>query len=273
MNKRARHESDLSRLFDELAASGDSEKLVGYLVSNSGIPGRRANLELARAFGDVVEGSAATKGRAHWQLCQTLLGITAKEAPENDPREFVPFCGAVGIGAIGAAALERFDEALSILRTQANDPRWRMREAVRFGLQRLLAKRCRDSLTALRTWIADGRPLEIRAAAAAVADPVLLEEREAAEAALELQRALFERVLGSEDRRSEEFKTLRKALGYTLSVVVQALPDAGFGFMAQLVASQDRDVVWMVKQNLKKRRLVKHFPEQVASIERLLGDG
>ncbi len=40
--------------------------------------------------------------------------------------------------------------------------------------------------------------------------------------------------------------------------------------MAQLVDLQDSDVLWIVKQNLKKNRLVKNFPEEVESIKRNL---
>ena len=40
--------------------------------------------------------------------------------------------------------------------------------------------------------------------------------------------------------------------------------------MATLVDSQDSDVLWIVKENLKKNRLVKNFPEQIESMKKLL---
>jgi hypothetical protein len=36
--------------------------------------------------------------------------------------------------------------------------------------------------------------------------------------------------------------------------------------MAELVDSGDPDALWVVKQNLKKRRLARNFPEEVASL-------
>jgi DNA-binding winged helix-turn-helix (wHTH) protein len=50
----------------------------------------------------------------------------------------------------------------------------------------------------------------------------------------QLHRNIIDQVLKTEERKSEAFRTLRKALGHTLSVVVCAVPKAGFEFMAQL---------------------------------------
>jgi hypothetical protein len=40
--------------------------------------------------------------------------------------------------------------------------------------------------------------------------------------------------------------------------------------MRQLIDEQDADVLWIVKENLKKNRLIKNFPKEVASIKKLL---
>ena len=40
--------------------------------------------------------------------------------------------------------------------------------------------------------------------------------------------------------------------------------------MRQLVNSKDADVRWILKENLKKNRLTKNFPEQVESLKKLL---
>lgn len=52
-------------------------------------------------------------------------------------------------------------------------------------------------------------------------------------------------------------------------VVVHALPKQGFEFMAESVDLQDSDVLWIVKENLKKNRLLKNFPEEVESTKKL----
>jgi hypothetical protein len=268
MSKKGRHARDLIDLLDKYSNTGNAWPLTDYLLSHSDLPGRRANLELATAFGDVVE-SYANQERL-WELVETLVAISADEAPVNTPGEFLPFCGAIGIGAVGSVASTHFVEALDTLQALANDSRWRMREAVCFGLQRMLARCIHDTLAALEGWIVDGSLLELRAAAATVAEPTLLEDAGTARAALRLHKAILARLPGIPNRKSEAFKILRKGLGYTLSVVVQALPNEGFEFLAGLVASQDPDVRWIVKQNLKKKRLVKQFPDGVQSIAGLL---
>ena len=267
MGKREKHKQDLTGLLDASLVTGEVQELLGYIVSNSNLPGPRGNLELAHAFADVVEAHSASAETKLWELCVQMTEVSVDEAPVNDPRELIPFCGAMGIGTIGSLSPALFEPALTTLRTLANDPRWRMREGVCFGLQRLLAGRRRDTLEALEAWVAAGALLEMRAAAAAVAEPALLKERETAISALTLHQGIIDQVLEATERKREAFRVLRKGLGYTVSVVVCALPEEGFAFMAQLVETRDPDVLWIVRQNLKKSRLVKGFPESVECIQ------
>jgi hypothetical protein len=113
----------------------------------------------------------------------------------NAPQELVPFCGAVAIGAIGSLSPAFFQPALLTLRGLANDPRWRMREAVCFGLQRMLARRGQRTLGVLANWVVPGAWLEMRAAAPAVAEPALLKDEETARSALQLHREIMGYVL------------------------------------------------------------------------------
>ena len=272
MGKRDVHKQDLAALFDAFEATGDIKELTTYLVSNSNLPGPRGNLELAYAFGDVIgkQAGQGTSLESIWTLCKDLTKISAAEAPVGDPREFLPFCGTVGLGSIGAANAEYTETALEILRDLARDPRWRMREAVCIGLQRLIAVQSRQTLAALKTWVAGGDLLEMRAAAAGVAEPALLVDRATATVALELHRGILDRVLKTDDRRSDAFRTLRKGLGYTLSVVVCAVPQEGFAYLGQLAGIDDRDVHWILSQNLKKNRLAKNYPVQVHALRAAL---
>jgi hypothetical protein len=101
-----------------------------------------------------------------------------------------------------------------------------------------------------------------------VAEPTLLRDQDLAHAALDLHRQILERMQDANDldRRTDPFRTLRKGLGYTPSVILQALPEQGFEWLAQLAESQDRDVLWIVRQNLKKNRLVRAFPARVENL-------
>ncbi|MBN1978661.1 MAG: hypothetical protein JW918_14785 [Anaerolineae bacterium] len=267
MSKKENHRRELAALIDQFIAAGDSEDLIDYITSNSNLPGPRGNLELAEAFADLVGQCAREKSGRLWELCANMTAVSADEAPVNAPRELIPFCGAVGSGALGATCPTLFAKAIKTLRALANDPRWRMREAVPMALQRLIAAHSKKTLNTLKHWTAEGSPLEVRAAAAGVAEPALLRNDESAQAGLELHETIFDRMPEFDDRKSDEFKALKKGLGYTLSVVVQASPREGFALMRQLVGTQDKDVLWIVRENLKKNRLVKNFPAQVESIK------
>jgi hypothetical protein len=56
--------------------------------------------------------------------------------------------------------------------------------------------------------------------------------------------------------KEESFKVLRKGLGYCWSVAVAALPDAGKPLMEKWLQSENKDILWIMKENLKKNRLV-----------------
>lgn len=205
MEKKEIHKHDLSILLDGFIKTGDDESLAAYIISNSNLPGRRANLELAVAFGEVIENSAREQALLFWELCSGMTRLGADRAPVNAPQEFVPFCGAIGIGAIGAASLEHFPSALTCLRALANDSRWRMREAVCFGLQRLLAQRGPDALEAFEAWLTDGSLLELRAVAVTEAKPASLQNRQFADSALQVHRMIIERLQGAPSRNTESF--------------------------------------------------------------------
>jgi hypothetical protein len=270
VTKVEKHRRALAPLLDAYLCHADLDSFYDYLVFNSGLPGRRANLELAFAFGDEIADRPGPDHQRLWTLCTRLVEADAACATANTPEEFPPFCGTIGIGTIGAHTPGFYQDALARLRCLANDPRWRMREAVCFGLQRLLAGNPWGTLKSLQTWAETGRPLEMRAAAAAVADPPLLADENIASKALELHEKVFERFTTMQDRKTEGFRVLRKGLAFTLSVVVPAVPAQGFALLRQLAASEDPDLGWILVQNLKKNRLRKPYPQEIAEIQELL---
>ncbi len=50
---------------------------------------------------------------------------------------------------------------------------------------------------------------------------------------------------------------LRKGLAYCWSVAVAAYPEAGKPAMEKWLANEDKDVRWIMRENLKKNRLVR----------------
>ncbi len=222
-----------------------------YLLAGSGLPGPRGNIELAQAVAD--EGDEA--------LFLRLLSFAAPVAPTNTPQEFLAFCGAVGLGRLVA---EGRRDLLPALRQHANDPRWRMREGVAMALQRWGRVDMDGLLAEMALW-SQGTLLEQRAAAAGLCEPALLGKPVYAERTSQILDAITASIARSEDRRSEDFLALRKGLAYCWSVAVAANPPAGKPMMERWLVSDDRDVRWIMRQNLAKQRLARMDAGWVAS--------
>ena len=104
--------------------------------------------------------------------------LTSELAPTNSPEVFLTCCGVVGLGRLLAEGDER---QWKPLRKHANDPRWRVREAVVLGLQRLGDVDMKRLLGPMMEW-GSGNGLEQRAAVAVLCEPRLLKDVVAARA-------------------------------------------------------------------------------------------
>ena len=214
-----------------------------FLLKNSGLPGPRGNIELGQAVAD--EGKR--------ELFEHFISFDANTAPTNDPREFLAFCGTVGFGRLLA---EGDRSALPVLHRQASDPRWRVREGVAMALQRFGDADMDTLLKEMRVW-SKGNLLEQRAAIAALCEPRLLSEQRHVAGVLRILDAVTTSFAKSKERKSDEFIALKKGLAYCWSVAVAALPQNGESIMEKWFASKDRDVIWIMKENLKKDRLAR----------------
>ncbi len=212
-----------------------------YLLKESGLPGPRGNIELAQVVAD--EGNL--------QLFQRYITYTADIAPVNSPYEFLAFCGVVGLGRLLA---EGEIVLLNTLRRYASDPRWRIREAVAMALQRLGDVNMGQLIGAMREWSL-GTPLEQRAAAAGLCEPRLLGQATYARNVLAILDQITTSIEQQNDRHSEDFLALRKGLGYCWSVAVVALPPEGKAMMEKWFHHSDKDIRWIMKENLNKARL------------------
>jgi hypothetical protein len=230
----------VDRYREELRTLGDWQP---FLLQESGLPGPRGNLELARAVAD--EGDEA--------LFQSYLTFDADRAPTNSPYEFLAFCGVLGLGKLLSAGRT---DLLEALRFHASDPRWRIREAVAQALQRFGRTDMDALLREMERWSRGGL-LERRAAAAALCEPALLTEKGHTEGVLQILDAITASIVGVEDRRSDDFRALRKGLGYCWSVAVAALPVQGKAAMEKWFSDADKDVRWIMAQNLRKKRLAR----------------
>ncbi|WP_082812760.1 hypothetical protein [Cellulomonas timonensis] len=217
--------------------SGDT--LDEYLDTRSGLPGPRANLELAGAVADVADVGEA------WRLA-------------GSDREYTRLCGVVALGAVAARSDDAARaQALERLRAEASDDRWRVREAVALALQRIGDADPGLLRDVVRDWIAQDDLLVMRAALAGVCEPRLLRDPETAALALEACDRATARLgrLSPAVRRNPQVRVMRQALGYCWSVAGAADPERGLPLFARLAGSSDPDVRWVDRENRRKARL------------------
>ena len=229
----------MSKLEDYRQTLKKLDDWIPFLRKNSGLPGPRGNLELAYAVAE--EGNE--------KQFRQLLSF---QAEENTQEVFLVFCGVMGLGKLAANEPKLFDQ----LRQYASDPRWRIREAVATGLQLVGDQDMDLLLKEMQKW-SKGNWYEKRAAAAALAEPRLLKEPKYSRKVLQILDEITEAMENAAGSKDEAFKVLRQGMAYCWSVVVAALPEAGKPMMEKWSSSQDKDIRWMIKENLKKNRLVR----------------
>jgi nucleotide-binding universal stress UspA family protein len=164
-----------------------------FLREHSGLPGARANLELAEAVAEA--GDAA--------VFATLVAT-------DD--EYLVLCGVVGLGQLLAEAPS--SELQAQLREHAADARWRIREGVAMALQRIgdvdpaRLRRLTDA------WAADADLLVQRAAVAGVCEPRLLRTAATRAHALALCQEVTDSLAArpAVERAAEGVRSLRQAL-------------------------------------------------------------
>jgi len=212
-----------------------------YLRANSNLPGPRGNLELAAAV--------AEEAPAEWLISRAYCHLEG--VAENTPECFVCCCAVQGLGRLLADGDSR---ARAILKRLASDSRWRMRESVAMAYQRLGDVDMPGLLDIATELAADG-PLEQRAAAAALAEPRLLHDPAHAPRVVTILDTITNSIATASERKTGAFRALRKGMGYCWSVVIVAYPEVARPSFERWLESKDPDVRWVLKENLKKKRL------------------
>jgi hypothetical protein len=122
----------------------------------------------------------------------------------------------------------------------------------------------------MEKWVKGGA-LEQRAAAAAICEPRLLKHDNYSKRALTILNEITTRIGRVQDRKNEEFIALRKGMGYCWSVAVVSNLKYGKKLMEKWMASKDKDIRWIMRENLKKNRLIKSDEKWVKAMSRKLG--
>lgn len=228
-----------------------------YLLAESGLPGPRGNLELLEAVAEV--GNEDTFNR--------YLTYDSAKAPTGSSEEFLAMCGVVGLGKL---ITDGKNEQLSHLRSFATDKRWRIRESVAIALQKLGSSDMNFLLHELEAW-SQGNLLERRAVVAALCEPKLLKDSEVVSKVQDLLDYITLDLLDVTNRKDDNFKTLRKTLGYGWSVAVVAGHQKGKRILEKWFTHEDKDIRWIMKENLRKDRLNRLDKDWTAKWKQVLG--
>jgi hypothetical protein len=242
----------------ERALGGQPGFLEFYLREQSRLPGARANLELAQDFSHHLTFLVPDFS----EEVRVLLNHLARDEQRvvtNTPGEFIVMCSVLGFGACAAVLPEWREDVFAQLARYARSTAWRVREATAIALQKLLITAPDETLLMLMNLLDQGDCLQLRACLAAVSETALLTSEQFITSALIIQRVALEylHALPTTERKRADVRVLRQALGYTLSVVTAASPDDGFALMCEIATWNDPDINWVLRENLKKRRLAR----------------
>jgi len=165
--------------------------------------------------------------------------------------EFLALCGTAGLGKV---ALMEPDTVMTWLRELASDRRWRVREGVAIALQRIGRESMPHLLAEMELWAGEG-PYVQRAAAAGLCERDLLTENASTVRVLAILDRITSSLSAATDRKTDDFKVLRKALGYCWSVAAAAAPNNARPYFEKWMRSTDKDVAWVMKSNLGRARM------------------
>jgi hypothetical protein len=252
------------------AFSGNQRPLEFYLREQSRLPGARANLELVNSLSNLLTAVVQEQPDQVWMLLNYLVQ-DEQTVVTNTPDEFIILCGVVAFGACATVRPEWRREVFELLGRFAYSGSWRVREGVAMAFQRMLPVAPQETIEYLMELATKGNCFQQRAGVAAIAEPPLLNTPTMIDAALTIQRLVLERLhaLPAAVRKREDARALRQALGYTLSVVAAATPEKGFALMRECAGWGDPDINWILRENLKKKRLAK-FVEHTEKVSKLL---
>jgi hypothetical protein len=220
---------------------------IDYLLQNSNLPGPRGNLELLYDFSRNADAEIVSKCLEH-----------IKTDTSNSPEEFVGMCGILGYAQINKTNNKA---VLAFLRNYASHYSWRIREAVAMGIQEISVDNLEKTLENIEPWV-EGNFLEQRAVVAGLCEPKLLKNETNNIAILKILEKIT-RNISHDKKLSDQEVSLRKALGYGWSVVIVSSPGNGKRYFEKLFHLPGKHVNWVIKENLKKNRLIKMDPEWV----------
>lgn len=255
----------------ERAIEGRPADLYRQLELQSGLPGPRVNMNLGMAFAH----ECARLGPKVDELTYAMANLPPDEARGASGKEFLGVCGVLGIGARAMTAKEDAvrDRALALLEEKADDPRFRVRDAVPVALAMLGSKMKGELGDRVEPWM--DRYFNAAAVIRALAEPIWLETfgHDDYHQPINLLHAAF--VLAHEAPRSAFRYPGHKALVEALGTAPKAIARR---FSQQMF---DRYAIWAeyvkvpelreaILQNIDDTQMKKPFRDEIKHIKELV---
>jgi hypothetical protein len=255
----------------ERALTGNQRPLEFYLRENGRLPGARVNLELANDVAYLLAAVVSQRRDAVKALISYFFASERKGSASNASAEFVTLCGIIASGACAAIEADWRADTFALLYDYADSSRLRMRAGVATAYQHLLNADPEETGRQLISLAREGSYFQQCVAIVTMDEPPLLYMPRVLATALQLPRIVLEHVLSApqEARKRKDFYALRQALGYMLSVITVVAPEQGFALMRECATWNDPDITWILRENLKKKRLAR-FTEDTRTVASLL---
>jgi hypothetical protein len=227
---------------------------IKYLKDNSNLPGPRGNLELLYSF---------SKTATEFEIKECIKYIN--DDTDNSPEEFVAMCGIVGYAVNNK---DKNESTLDYIGKFASHNSWRIREAVAMGIQEISENNMLETLKNIKR-LKHGNCYEKRAVVAGLCEPKLLTDENITIKVLNILNEITE-ILNHDNKLTDEEESLRKALAYGWSVAIVHAPEKGKQIFEKLIIKKGKHIKWIIKENLKKNRLVKLDGDWVKEMENRL---
>ena len=249
-----------------LISSNDYEGLKEYILKESNLPGRMANLTLCSTVADIFEAEPQLTKDWYPQFKEWFH----LKSDGNDAETVVIMSTLETFGGMYQNSNAKEHIELSELLHQAlNDERWRIREIVTESYKRI-GLFSYDSLINLFEPIMANQPtpLEIRGLLATLAHPDLLKSAKQLHFSQKVLEDSFDYYSQLDDKlfTKEDKIVLKKGLSFAPSVIVSQNPEEGFLFFNKLISQNNKEIANIVKQNLQKKRLSATYPDEVEKL-------
>jgi len=244
----------------------DFEGLSNYLIENSNLPGRMANLNLISTVADIFESNGEIS-KLWYSTLNTWFDI---KIDGNSPQTMLVLTALESFGSMYNHVSKKNQLLIEKkMKDSLNDERWRVREIVTESYKRIGLLSYKKLIDLFENILSNKpTPLEIRGILATVAHPELLVSKEQLDFSQKILELSFNYYLNFDNNKfsKEEKVVLKKGLSFAPSVIVSKNPHTGFLYFEGLIENNNKEIKIIIKTNLKKKRLENTYPDKVEAL-------